>query len=64
MNRGKQKNNSTGIKGVNKYRNGRYRASIGVRGRQIHLGYFRLKRQAKEAYQKAALKYHKRFRRF
>lgn len=40
QNRSKQRNNTTGFKGVNKYRNGKFRASIVVNRKSIHLGYF------------------------
>lgn len=50
-------------KGVNLYRNGKYRASIGYFGKVIHLGYFDTAEEAKEVYNEAALKYYGEFAR-
>jgi hypothetical protein len=44
-------------KGVNKYRNGKYRASIGKDGKTTHIGYFHCPREAALAYNLEAEKY-------
>jgi len=58
-NRGKQKNNTSGFKGVswNKSK-GKWCAQIWHRGKKKHLGYFFDKIQAALAYDKAATKLH------
>jgi len=57
-NRGKQRNNKSGYKGVffDKARR-KWRAMIGMNGRLIHLGFFIDKVDAAKAYDRAALKY-------
>lgn len=63
-NRGMQKNNTTGYKGVHlNKRNKRYSASIKFMGDQIHLGYYDTPQQAHIAYSEAANKYHGEFAR-
>ncbi len=61
-NRGKQVNNSSGLKGVtwNKERLA-WHAQIGVRGKRIHLGYFSNPGLAAMAYNHAAIKHHGEF---
>ena len=61
-NRGVQKNNTTGYKGVcwDKEK-GKYRASISFECKRINLGRFSSKREAAIAYNKAAIKYHGEF---
>lgn len=55
-NQGLASTNTTGFKGVNWYgRTGRWRACIGINGRQIHLGYFATALAAAHAYDRAAL---------
>jgi hypothetical protein len=63
MNKGIQKNNTTGYKGVclNKS-TGRYYAKICVNRVTTHLGYFETALQASEAYQQAQAIYHGEFR--
>lgn len=57
MNRGAPKNNTSGFKGVsfNKY-TGKWVANIVKNYRQIHLGYYKDKKNAAKAYNKAAFK--------
>ncbi len=58
----KKRNPRSGYKGVCFASDkGRWRASIVCNKKRIHLGYFRDKRQAARAYDKAAGKYHGRF---
>ena len=58
MNRGLNKNSSTGYKGVYNCKTpNKFKAGIQVNGRQMHLGTFSTKRAAAEAYNKAAVKY-------
>lgn len=61
-NGGMRKNNTSGLKGVSW--NGRvekWRATIFVNRKQVHLGTFDCKQKAHEAYKKAAEKYHGNF---
>jgi hypothetical protein len=61
-NRGAQRNNTTGFKGVSfDRRTKRYSASIAVHGRQIWLGRFDSKQAAARAYQDAARLHHGEF---
>jgi hypothetical protein len=62
INRGKQKNNTSGYKGVWQIHNGRWRARIHFK-KSIHLGYFDTIKEAHQAYCKASKKYHGEFRR-
>jgi hypothetical protein len=58
-NRSKQKNNSSGFKGVSfKRPTNRWVAQIMVNGNYIHLGYFFTLEEAAAKYNEAALKYH------
>ena len=61
MNRGPQKNNALGYKGISKIPSGKYRAKIQIDGKQVHLGYFESVQQAATAYDHAAEKYHHQF---
>lgn len=55
MNRGKQKNNLSGYKGVSWYKNlKKWRASIQIQGKKIHLGYFEKIKDAETAYDEIA----------
>jgi hypothetical protein len=61
-NRGKQKSNTTGYKGV--YQDKKesfFSAQIGFNGKRIRLGYFKTKEEAAHAYNEAAKKYHGEF---
>jgi len=61
MNRGKQKNNKSGYKGVSwDSQKNKYRVQIKVNGKKINLGYFEENKilEAAIAYDKAVLKYH------
>lgn len=63
-NRGKQKNNTTGFKGVDWVKGkGKFRASIGVDGKVVHLGYFHSVEEASLRYKNAADLYHGEFAR-
>lgn len=53
--------NTTGIKGVNKTREGYYQARIGINGKRIYLGTYKTIELATESYNKAAEEYHKDF---
>lgn len=57
MNRGANRNNVTGLKGVSKYRNG-FRARIMVHGKEIGLGIHATKGLAAVARAKASIRYH------
>ena len=61
-NRSKNKNNTSGFKGVFRASNSKtFRARIRVNKKQIHLGSFKTAKQAHEAYCSAAKKYHGEF---
>lgn len=62
MNRGPQKNNKSGLKGVFYYF-GKWRASINLEKKKIHLGTFNSKMEAYNAYCKAAVHNYKEFAR-
>jgi hypothetical protein len=49
--------NSTGVKGVQKLKSGKYKAAIGVNGKSIFLGYFDVIEEAAEARRTAEQKY-------
>lgn len=61
-NRGLQKNNTSGFKGVRRSFSGRWRASIWKDGKEYWLGVFDKKREAAAAYAKAAEALHGEFR--
>jgi len=64
FNRGKNRNNTSGYKGVTWEKStGKYQAQIRVNGQTKHLGRFDDKIDAAHAYDQAALKYHGRFAR-
>ena len=54
INKGIQRDLPTG---VSFYKNGKFRALIGIEGKQIHLGYFKDPLEASEKYQQALKKY-------
>ena len=55
MNREKQSNNTSGLKGVSRYKaSGKWQAQIQVNGKHIHLSFFDDKLDAARAYNKAA----------
>lgn len=60
MNKGAQRNSSTGVKGVSPCGK-RFAATIRVNGKQKHLGCFDTVARAKAAYDIAALRHHKEF---
>lgn len=62
VNSGCSKNNKLGLKGVS-FSHGRFRATIGINGKQIWLGYHDTPQAAHEAYVAAAKKYHGEFAR-
>lgn len=63
MNRGKQKNNTSGYKGVSRHKKAeKWQASIKLHRKLIYLGIFKSKKEAKIAYEKAAEKLHGDFR--
>lgn len=51
-------NNTTGHKGINKIKNGKFRARITINNREISLGCFNNVEDAIEEYKKAAKRYH------
>lgn len=61
-NRGPNRNNACGIKGVS-YSKGRWQAQITVNGYRLHLGYFDTPEEAGDAYARAAEHYHGEFAR-
>jgi len=62
QNRGMQKNNTSGFKGVHWSKaDQKWRASIGINNKRIYLGPFAEKTDAARAYNIAATKYHKEF---
>jgi hypothetical protein len=62
QNRGPQRNNATGYKGVSYLiARDKFRALINANGRQISLGYFTTPEAASSAYQRAARKYFGKF---
>lgn len=64
LNRKIPKNNKSGHKGVYFNKNEqKYRAYIQIKGKNIHLGYYKCPKEASEAYNRAAIKYHKEFSR-
>ena len=65
MNQGKQKNNTSGFKGVSfdKQRQ-KFKAHINIYGKKKHLGYFEKAEDAHEAYKKGCVKYHGDFAHF
>ena len=64
-NRGKQKNNTSGYKGVSYMKDrDKWNAQISVNNKKISLGRFETKEEAYESYCKAALKYHGEFASF
>ena len=62
MNTLKHSNNTSGYKGVRRVGQ-RFRTEIGTNGGQIHIGYFSDVICAAQAYDEAAIKYHKEFAR-
>ena len=60
-NKKRQKNNTTGYKGVRKHRDGKWEAKIRVNGERIYLGIYVNIHDAAKAYDEAALKYHGEF---
>ena len=64
-NRGAQKNNTSGFKGVSFFkRNGKWKSTICVNSNKKHLGYFDNPEEAHQAYCKASDKYHGEFANF
>ena len=60
MNKGIQKNNNSGFKGVVFFK-GKWMAHIQINNRNIYLGVFDNIKDAAQAYNEAAIRYHKRF---
>lgn len=64
QNRGKQRNNTSGFKGVHFLkRTGRYQAQIRANNKRWHLGYFTTAKEAARAYDTKAKKVHGKFAR-
>jgi len=64
-NRGKNKNNTSGFKGVSFYKNSKkYHAEIRGNGKRKRLGCFTCPKAAHEAYRKAAKEMHQNFKNF
>lgn len=63
MNSPARSHNKLGIKGVCRYRNGKYLAYISIDKTRHHLGYFLTADEASAAYQAAALRHHGNFAR-
>lgn len=63
INQAAPRTNTSGYKGVNLFRNGRWRATIGHQRKQIHLGYFDTAEEAAHAYDAAALELYGQFAR-
>ena len=61
QNRGKNKNNTSGFKGVWRSGTSRWRCRICVNRTHIHVGYYESLESAAKAYNAAALKYHGEF---
>jgi hypothetical protein len=61
-NRGKNKNNTSGFKGVSLFA-GKWRALIAINGKLIHLGYYSTAEQAAKAYDAKAKELHGEFAR-
>lgn len=53
------KNSSTGVKGVSRMKDGRYRAYLNFKGKHVHLGIFGTLKEAENARSKGEKKYYK-----
>jgi len=58
-----QKNSKTGVRGVNRRENGKFRAYVGVHGKRINVGQYDTIEEAQAAYVAAAREYHGEFAR-
>ena len=58
MNKGKNKNNKSGYKGVSLHKSGSWRSEINVGGNKIYLGIFKCKHEAARVWNFAARMYH------
>jgi hypothetical protein len=61
MNRGMQKNNSSGFKGVYKLPYGNWCSRISADGKDHYLGSYKTKEEARQIYISACVKYHKEY---
>jgi len=56
------KSNTSGYKGVSFFkRTEKWRATIAINKKQIHLGYFKTAEEARDAYREASIKFHEEF---
>lgn len=62
-NKGLLSNNTSGFKGVSRFRKTKWQTYINIQGKRYNLGHFSSKEEAAKVYNEAALKYHGKFAR-